>query len=222
MKGKLAAAQAAIKLSSILTVFGAVALANSVGAETLTYQIEFTNLNSTIVGGLDFFEATGINRVDTVSAMFTFDDEISSIFPENYSGAEYIYDESYTPWSSLSLEFGSTVIYAFPSGDNPYTSIRVRDGISEGTGYIGDLVFLDAEFDYVSPNGYEFTNALISIFIFDESTFSGTEVQSIQTLNLLRDGDRYLNIGTIDSSSVFGPRLYAANFTVSDVTAIPR
>ena len=119
MKRKLAAAQAAIKLSSILTVFGAVALANSVGAETLTYQIEFTNLNSTIVGGLDFFEATGINRVDTVSATFTFDNEISSIFPENYSGAEYIYDESYTPWSSLSLEFGSTVIYAFPSGDNP-------------------------------------------------------------------------------------------------------
>ena len=179
------------RLICVLTV-GLAWTANISNAETVTYDFEFTELSWTQFNGMGFFEATGIAETDTVNATVTFDPSVSIIFPENFSGTEYVYEEYYTPWTSFDLSFGDTSYAALPTDGNPYTSIRVRDGISDGTLDISDRVLLDADFtgsfSTPTPNGYRFSQFLITLFDLDETAFSGVFVPTVDVLNDLPIG----------------------------------
>ena len=199
---------------------GLTSFAGSAGAGAVTYEFLFTGLDWGPLGSTgtseNFFDLTGVNQTDSITVTVTFDPSLSYVFPENYSGSDAIYQENYTPWTSFDLSFGNEVYSALPTAGNPYTSIRVRDGISDGNIDISDRVLLDAEFTTLTPNGYEFTQALIGLFSYDETTFSGPFVPTPDVLNLLQDSNLPLSI-PIAYQGTAVQRLWATQVSVSQI-----
>lgn len=184
-------------------------------AQAITYQVEFSNLS-------EYNDALSILGADPSATSMTFTwevDETAGLLttPYSYSYSGYSYQWGYLPYETFSMSVGGVTLLGGPS-TSTNDRVYLLDGISDGSGNIYDLYQVFTNTNQVLSDGWYVDYFYLTMYDYDETSFSGLDHPSAEELNNL---DQYRYSYVILRNAVTGGYARLSSNSAPTVTEVP-
>lgn len=176
-------------MKALVLALAAMLMAGQAQAVIRTLDVQVTNLVETG----DFFGILGVTGPDptSITARISFDTEATPYF--RFSNRQSIGDRDLAafPYLSFVVTIGDVVVSAAPSVGQ-LDRILVADGVRDGTQNIPDTVEFHSRTVQPIGVGVALNEVFIGALGNDETTFTGTDIVDVATLNMLDTRESFL------------------------------
>jgi hypothetical protein len=204
----------------IATTLLALGLAGT--AHAATYQAVFSDLRVSD-GALEALGADS-GATEMVFSWSVNEETVANARQFQYTAPAYSYEYVWAPYEAFSVSVGGVTLVAPTTSPTGPDALYIRNGISDGTRDVNDLLRVGSFTDQGAPTdtGATMLGFFLSVYNFDDTILSGLDHPAVDAVNALGNGVSLARIAVQNADGSIGfIESRSGSAEVVDIAAVP-